>query len=156
MQQGIFVRSPGGTEKSTPQPDSWSGWKAVPVVIEEAQLYRLPDWPTHLDKLFHGDVELIGHFLAQRAHPVIETHLFKPKWLHNLIFNCYFYEAAHNLHLKQSYRLQQLALSSPKTSNPAQNHIPEDSVSMKRSNVSAPHPYWYNSAHLNTGATTSY
>lgn len=31
--------------------------KAVPVVIQEAQHYRLAGWPTHLDKLFCGEVE---------------------------------------------------------------------------------------------------
>lgn len=30
---------------------------AVPVVIQEAQHYRLADCPTHLDKLFCGEVE---------------------------------------------------------------------------------------------------
>lgn len=31
--------------------------RAVPAVIQEAQHYRLADWPKHLDKLFRGDVE---------------------------------------------------------------------------------------------------
>lgn len=36
----------------------WSGSeKVVPVVIQEAQHYRLADWPPHLDKLFCGEAE---------------------------------------------------------------------------------------------------
>lgn len=31
--------------------------KAVPMVIQEVRHYRLADWPTHLDKLFCGEME---------------------------------------------------------------------------------------------------
>lgn len=57
-----FLSSAWTVQRSKLCGETWKGLdcsaeKVVPVVIQEAQHYRLADWPSHLDKLFCGEAE---------------------------------------------------------------------------------------------------
>lgn len=79
----------------------------MPLVIQEAQHYRLADWHTHLDKLFCGEVESETNraALGLACTPCHSNTFFKQGWPRYFSFITVFRKAGHTMEHKQSNKL---------------------------------------------------